>query len=100
MNERCHNKNSFAYSKYGAKGLIVCDEWKDFNKFYKWSQQSGYKNNLSIDRIDNSIGYFPHNCRWATAKEQSHNRTNGLNWESVKKIRELYIFYYYKDIYQ
>jgi hypothetical protein len=55
---------------------------------------------LTIDRIDNSFGYHPSNCRWVSSKEQAQNRTNGLSWESVKVIRELYKNHTYSDLAQ
>ena len=54
----------------------MCDEWKDFIIFYNWAMSNGYSDNLSIDRIDNSKGYYPENCRWTTAKEQNRNKDN------------------------
>ena len=74
MKKRCLNPNDQAYEYYGGRGIIVCDEWKNsYEAFRDWALVNGYKNNLSIDRINNSKGYSPDNCRWATMKEQSNN---------------------------
>lgn len=76
MKSRCYNKNNPSYLKwYGARGICICDEWKDdFEKFQEWALSNGYADNLSIDRINPDGNYEPSNCRWATASEQVQNR--------------------------
>lgn len=76
MKERCYQEKSISYKNYGAKGISICDEWLDFEKFLKWSLENGYAEGLSIDRLDGSKDYSPDNCRWATQYEQSNNRCN------------------------
>lgn len=78
MKYRCENKNNPQYKDYGGRGISVCDEWNDFNKFYNWAIENGYDEKLSIDRINNNEGYNPSNCRWANAKIQSNNKRNNL----------------------
>jgi hypothetical protein len=73
---RCHNPSHQAYPRYGARGITVCDQWRDYVKFRNWAIANGYKEGLSIDRINNDNGYNPANCRWATRKEQQNNRHN------------------------
>lgn len=76
MLKRCHNPSNKGYERYGAKGIFVCDEWREnCRNFYKWAKENGYKKGLSIDRIDNTKGYCPENCRWTTWKVQMENRS-------------------------
>ncbi len=75
MKERCYNPRSHKYQDYGGRGITVCAGWfNDFAAFRDWALSHGYKDELSIDRIDVNGNYEPSNCRWATAKEQRHNR--------------------------
>lgn len=75
MCKRCFYENHHAYNYYGGRGITVCNEWKnDFLSFYNWSISNGYKEGLSIDRINNNGNYCPENCRWTTMKIQSSNR--------------------------
>lgn len=83
MHSRCEHISNTHYENYGGRGISVCKEWsgKDgFFYFYKWSMESGYSNELSIDRIDNEKGYCPENCRWVTMKEQIDNRRTSLKF--------------------
>lgn len=74
LRKRCNNPKYQRYYDYGAKGILVCEEWNsNFMSFYNWSLNNGYKDNLSIDRINNNLGYSPDNCRWATQEIQSRN---------------------------
>ncbi len=87
---RCYNKDTPRYKDYGLKGIIVCDEWRENrDNFLDWALKNGYEDNLTIDRIDNNIGYFPYNCRWVNREVQSRNRIHVLDIENVIKIKKM-----------
>ncbi len=55
--------------------------WDDFATFAAWSAENGYAPDLSLDRIDNSRGYWPDNCRWADKLTQANNKTTNVTIE-------------------
>lgn len=75
MKCRCNNPNFWEFNNYGGRGITVCDEWnRDFLAFKSWAMNNGYKEALTIDRIDSNGQYSPDNCRWIPAEQQSTNR--------------------------
>lgn len=79
MKQRCYNHNNKSYKNYGARGIKVCDEWKnDFITFYNWAIENGYKDGLTIDRLNVNEDYSPNNCAWVTQKIQQNNRRNNI----------------------
>ncbi len=77
MKNRCLNPKSKDYPRYGAKGITVCEQWiNSFTQFYK--DMGKRPDGFSIERIDNTKGYFPENCIWADRSTQQRNKSNSL----------------------
>ena len=75
MRTRCNNPNCTGYCRYGGRGITVCEDWDNFVTFQEWANKVGYRDDLTIDRIDNDQGYYPENCRWIPLAEQPLNRS-------------------------
>lgn len=85
---RCYYQTTNQYKNYGGRGIKVCEEWKHsdgFINFYNWAIKHGYKDTLTLDRIDNNGDYCPENCRWVSAQEQSNHKTNNV-WYTYKGV--------------
>jgi hypothetical protein len=103
MKTRCKNKKQDKTNRYINRGITLCEEWdKSYECFQEWALNNGYKENLTIDRIDNDKGYSPNNCRWVTRTEQANNRRtsyylyyNGEKDTLANWSRRLGIPYYY-----
>lgn len=91
MRARCFCVTHGNYARYGGRGVAICARWQSFEAFL--ADMGPKPPGLSLDRIDGSKGYEPHNCRWATAKEQANNRrlfstnTSGLAGVSFEASR-------------
>ena len=74
MIQRCENPNRKFYECYGSRGIKVCAEWRnDPAAFINWATVNGYKEGLTIDRINNDGDYTPENCRFVSRMVQNRN---------------------------
>jgi hypothetical protein len=101
MKDRCNNPKSDRWEWYGARGISVCEEWKNsYEAFREWALSNGYQGGLTIDRVDVNGNYCPDNCRWITIKDQQNNRRNNhritvgeethtiAEWSKITGIRQ------------
>ena len=92
IKKRCSSINRKDSHCYNLKGIKMCEEWnKSFVSFYEWSINNGYKDSLSIDRINSNGDYSPSNCRWSNKAIQAQNvskrkdNTSGYKGVSFEK---------------
>ncbi len=79
IKKRCYNPKSSGYKNYGGRGIIVCDEWlNDSKAFIDYVLSIGYKEGLTIDRINNNGNYEKGNIRFVTRKEQNNNKRSNI----------------------
>lgn len=74
IRSRCSDTNNSRYMDYGGRGIRVCSDWDSYETFRQWALENGYRDDLTIDRIDVDGNYDPTNCRWITNQEQQNNR--------------------------
>lgn len=103
IKDRCYNPNCHAYKNYGAKNINICNEWlgkNGFINFYNWALNNGYKENLTIDRIDANKDYSPENCRFVTLSENvassnkssQHRKANKGRYYAISPNGDYYEF--------
>ena len=73
---RCYSPSRESYPRYGGLGVLVCEEWHHFSGFF--ASIGVRPSGKTLDRKENSKGYNPENCRWATPKEQALNRGRSI----------------------
>lgn len=90
IKKRCYQVNATGYKNYGARGIVMCDEWK--NSFWKFVEDMGKKpfKTSSIERININGNYSKDNCVWASSKQQAENRRNNINIIYNDTIHTLY----------
>lgn len=87
IKNRCTNPNQRNYQWYGAKGVTLCAEWRDFSTFREWMVVNGWQPGLTIDRANEAIGYCPENCSLVTQSENAKRMRR--KYEFVKKSEHL-----------
>lgn len=89
MKSRCYNPNVRSYADYGAKGIVVCNEWvNSYETFKERAIANGYKEELTIDRINSNENYCPENCRWITSHDNSVRAHEKSCWGKNLKTGE------------
>jgi hypothetical protein len=75
MKDRCSNLNSENYKYYGGRGITVCERWLGKNGFVHFLEDMGERQNkkYTLERINNNLGYYKENCKWATKLQQARN---------------------------
>lgn len=82
MRQRCYNANNNDYPNYGGRGIKMDVHWKEnFTAFHEWAKQAGYKEGLTIERLDSDGNYEPDNCCWIANEKQAFNRRNTIRYE-------------------
>ncbi len=91
MKRRCDSPKIKNYRHWGGRGIIVCDGWlNSFLIFCNWALDNGWREGLSLDRINNDGNYEPSNCRFITQADNNRNsRQTKLSWETVTEIRNV-----------
>lgn len=90
IKNRCLNEKAFAYKDYGGRGIKICEEWLNFENFYR-DMLEGYEKGLTIERNNVNGNYEKSNCKWITRAEQANNRRTTIYMDTelgIMKIKD------------
>lgn len=86
MKQRCTNPKTKDFRYYGARGILVCEEWQDFESFFYWAMSNGYQDGLTIERKNNDGNYEPSNCEWIPKNRQQRNTSRTKRYTYCGKV--------------
>ena len=90
MLARCYNTNLPGYKDYGARGIVLCDEWRsNYIAFREWAFSNGYRDDLTIERKDVNGNYEPGNCEWIPGEMQPNNRRDTIRFAAFGEFKPL-----------
>lgn len=93
MLRRCHTPSDSRYPWYGARGISVCDEWRDdFTSFCGWALSNGYAGGLQLDRMNVNGHYDPDNCRFTDRSTNMQNTRRAISVTAFGKSQPLKVW--------
>jgi len=88
MKRRATRENHPRAKRYFLRGIDICEEWLSFEVFHDWAIKNGYREGLTLDRVNNNKGYYPSNCRWTSNAENTRNSAQAkLTHNKVREIK-------------
>lgn len=98
MMARVRSDNHINHNRYKDRGITVCKEWQKFIPFKEWALSHGWRDGLTLDRIDNNGNYSPSNCRFVTQVENANNREITTKIEYNGNLVSLSLLLHQKNI--